>query len=84
MDNLTVTINSTALPVKEHNGQRVVTLKEIDDVHKRPDGTAGRNFRENREHFIDGVDFFQLSCEEVRSTNFVERPNSQGLTILCV
>lgn len=82
MENRVVTVNKTNLPVKEYQGQRVVTLKEIDTVHQRPEGTAGRNFGANREHFIEGLDFFQLSYEEARSTNFVERPNSQGLTLI--
>lgn len=41
-----VTINQTPLSVKEYEGKRVVTFKDIDAVHGRPDGTAGRNFRE--------------------------------------
>ena len=37
---LTVIINKTELPIKEYPGQRVVTMKEIDAVHERPEGTA--------------------------------------------
>ena len=62
MNELTVTINNTTLPVKEHNGQRVVTLKEIDEVHQRPEGTAKRNFSENRERFIEGTDYFNINA----------------------
>lgn len=82
MENRIVTINNTKVPVKEYRDKRVVTLKEIDAVHQRPEGTAGRNFATNKEHFIEGVDFFQLKYEEARSTDFVERPNSQGLTLV--
>lgn len=82
MNELKVTINETELPIKEYQGQRVVTLKEIDTVHERPEGTAGRNFNTNKEHFIMGTDYFHLTYEEARSTNFVERPNSQGLTLI--
>ena len=32
---LKVTINETEILVKEYQGQRVVTLKEIDTVHER-------------------------------------------------
>lgn len=77
-----ITINSTDLTVKEYGGQRVVTLKEVDTVHQRPEGTAGRNFNANKSHLHEGEDYFQLSYEEVRATNFVERPNSQGLTLI--
>jgi hypothetical protein len=40
----TVTINNKQLPAVEYRGQRVVTLAMIDEVHQRPEGTAGRNF----------------------------------------
>lgn len=77
-----VKINNKNLQVKEYQGQRVITFKDIDMVHERAEGTASRNFRENRDKFIKDVDYFHLSYEEVRATNFVERPNSQGLTLM--
>ena len=77
-----VKINKNDLLVKEFNGQRVVTFKDVDMLHERAEGTAKRNFSENKEHFIVGVDYFNLTFEEVRSMNFVPRPNSQGLTII--
>ena len=77
-----IKINNKDLQIKEFNNQRVVTFKDIDEVHERTDGTASRNFRENRDRFIKGVDYFNLSFDEARATNFVERPNSQGLTLL--
>lgn len=63
-----VVINSKTLPVKEYNGVRVVTFKDIDELHERPDGTASRNFRQNREHFIDGEDYFtiEITDDEIR------------------
>lgn len=61
-----ITINNHILPIKEYNEQRVVTFKDIDTVHERPDGTAGRNFRQNREHFIECVDYFKISPDEFR------------------
>lgn len=65
MNELTI-INNTQVLVKEFSGQRVVTFKEIDAVHGRPDGTASRNFRSNREHFIEGEDFFKITPDEFR------------------
>lgn len=32
-------INNTELSVKVYKGQRVVTFKDIDMVHERPEGT---------------------------------------------
>nr|DAW32626.1 MAG TPA: hypothetical protein [Caudoviricetes sp.] len=68
------TINNAEILVKEFSGQRVVTFKEIDAVHGRPDGTAKRNFRSNRDHFIEGEDFFILDQpDEIRSLG-IQRP----------
>lgn len=61
-----VTVNQTPLSVKEYDGKRVVTFKDIDAVHGRPDGTAGRNFRDNKERFIEGEDFFKVCADEIR------------------
>lgn len=73
MNELTI-INNTQVLVKEYSGQRVVTFKDIDAVHGRPDGTAKRNFRSNREHFIEGEDFFMLDQpDEIRSLG-IQRP----------
>lgn len=63
---LTVIINETELPIKEYQGQRVVTLKEIDAVHNRPEGTARKRFNDNKKHFIEGTDYFKAKCSEVR------------------
>ncbi|WP_353053036.1 ORF6N domain-containing protein [Bacillus thuringiensis] len=63
------------LAVKEFNGQRIVMFKDIDELHERVAGTAGRNFRENKEQFIEGEDYFYLTGEKLRefkqTTNFV-------------
>lgn len=48
------------LPVREYNGQRVLTFSDIDSVHGRPDGTASRNFRTNRNYFIEDEDYFKV------------------------
>ncbi|WP_046786647.1 ORF6N domain-containing protein [Pseudomonas putida] len=71
-----VTIRSTQLPVVEYRGQRVVTLAMIDQVHERPEGTAGRNFREHRERLIAGDDYFQVGSDEIRRNNPGAIPDS--------
>lgn len=78
----TLTINQKPVLLKEYKGKRVVTLKDIDLVHERPEGTASRNFKANRKHFVEGTDFFKLSADESRWTNFVQRNNPNGLTLL--
>ena len=70
-----IKINNQDVTIKEFRGQRVVTFKDIDRVHERVEGTAGRNFRENRSKFIENIDYFILSGDELRkykqTTNFV-------------
>lgn len=61
-------INNQTMAIKEYKGQRVLTFKDIDTAHCRPDGTAGRAFRNNRKHFIEGTDFFKVSPDEFRRT----------------
>ena len=65
-----IVINNTPLTIKEFNGQRVVTLKDIDMVHNRPTGTAKRNFNINRDRFIDGEDFFILKPSDIQKDEF--------------
>ena len=76
MGNL-VSVNHFILNPKEYKGQRVVTFKDIDQVHGRAVGTASRNFRENRKKFIEDLDYFTLNGDVLRDykqvTNFVGR-----------
>lgn len=60
-------INNVSLSVKEWDGKRVVTFKDIDAVHNRSDGTARRNFNTNRERFILGEDYFKICADEFRT-----------------
>lgn len=82
-ENKTMMINDTAVVVKEYKGKRVVTLKEIDQCHGRPDGTAKRNFQQNKQHLIDGNDYFTVKPSDVQKNEFrtFEIPN-RGLTLL--
>lgn len=76
---LKVTINHTELPIKEYKGQRVVTLKEIDIVHERPEGTARKRFNDNKKHFIEGTDYFVRNSDEAAKEFGIIAPN--GLTL---
>ncbi|AYA40650.1 ORF6N domain-containing protein [Xenorhabdus nematophila] len=62
-----ITINNTQMPVVEYQGQRVVTFSMIDQVHARPEGTARAAFNRNREHFIEGEDFHELTADVIRT-----------------
>lgn len=74
------TINDVAITVKEHKGVRVVTFKDIDAVHGRPDGTARRNFNTNKSHLIDGEDYFVRNSYEAQNEFGIAAPN--GLTLI--
>lgn len=63
-----IRIENSDISVKEYKGQRVVTFKDIDTVHGRPDGTARRNFNTNKRRFIDGEDYFIVSSDEIRTS----------------
>lgn len=68
MDELKViTIENTEMQIKEYNGQRVVTFKDIDTVHERPDGTAKRSFNKNKKHFVEGEDYIKICVDEIRT-----------------
>jgi len=69
-----IAVAGKQIAAKEFKGQRVITLKDIDTVHRRAEGTASRNFRENRDKFIANVDYFELSGTEAvnfATANFV-------------
>ena len=75
-----ITINETALTVKEYQGKRVVTLRDIDTVHGRPEGTARKRFNDNRAHFIEGEDFFVRKTDEAAKEFGLIAPN--GLVLI--
>ena len=64
--NKIVSVNDAQLRIKEYNGQRVVTFKDIDTVHGRVEGTAHRNFKANKDHLVDGKDYFKIQGDEFR------------------
>lgn len=69
-----VTISGVDITPKVYNGQRVVTFKDIDAVHHRPEGTARKRFNDNKFRFLPGVDFFVSSeASEIRTLG-IERP----------
>lgn len=67
-----ITIENTEMQIREYNGQRVVTFKDIDMVHQRPTGTAYRNFRNNKQHFVEGEDFIKICVDEIRRNKIMD------------
>ena len=80
MDNTVITIENTEMQIREYNGQRVVTFKDIDTVHKRPSGTASRSFRSNKKHFVEGVDYFRRNTSQAKKEYNIIAPN--GLILM--
>lgn len=78
-----ILVNDKKLQVKEFKGKRVVTFKEIDLVHERAEGTAKRNFSENKKYFIENIDYFtaKKSDFEKYENHTLEIPN-RGLTLI--
>lgn len=79
MSNL-VKIGGAEVTVKEYRGQRVVTFKDIDQCHGRPEGTARRNFNTNKQHLIKDTDYFVRNSYEAQKEYGITAPN--GLTLI--
>jgi hypothetical protein len=66
-----IEIGGVELAPVEYRGVRVMTLGMMDSVHKRPDGTARRNFNENKARLIEGEDFHEVTQpDEIRMLGF--------------
>lgn len=68
-------IQNQEIQVKEFNGQRVVTFKDIDLVHERPSGTARKAFNRHKSRFIEGSDVFVLNMDESKKQFSIHAPN---------
>lgn len=61
-----IRIQDVDLVVKEHEYQRVITFKEMDELHQRKSGSAKRNFMNHREKFVPGEDYYMIPLKEFR------------------
>lgn len=76
-----IKIGNQNITTKEYGNKRVVTFKDIDLVHERPEGTADRNFRENKDKFIEGEDYVILGKSQNNEIRGLEIPN-RGITLI--
>lgn len=79
-------INNQELEIKEFDGQRVVTFKDIDAVHERVEGTANKRFLDNQKHFIKNNDYFEVTGEHLKIIkqlpNFGISPNTNKVILI--
>ena len=80
-----ITVENTEMQIREYNGQRVVTFKDIDIVHQNKSGTSKRNFTRNKKHFVENEDFILITREKFKGDNLsllnIEVP-TRGITVL--
>ena len=80
-----VNVEGTELAVREWNGQRVVTFRDIDNAHGVKSGSAKRNFIRNKRHFIENEDYFIATRDSLKSVNLtplnVDIP-TRGITLI--
>lgn len=60
-----VTIESTEMQIREYNGQRVVTFKDIDRVHQKKSDTAKKAFQKHKKYFELGTDYYEITRKEL-------------------
>lgn len=75
-----LTVGNSSIEVKEYCGQRVITLKDVDTVHERLEGTARKCFNRNQKHLLPQLDFFVLKTDEAWKAFKTPAPN--GLVLL--
>jgi len=63
------------LPAKEIKGQRVVSYKQIAELHQTQEANLRNNFKRNKRHFIEGVDFFNIRERPADSINLLHTKN---------
>lgn len=70
-----VNVEGTELSIREYNGQRVVTFRDIDEVHRRPSGTARKAFNRNKKYFVLNKHYFVLQVDEAKTIFNISAPN---------
>ncbi|TRB03480.1 hypothetical protein EXN61_21700 [Agrobacterium tumefaciens] len=80
-----IIISGTEIRKIEYRGHQVVTFAMIDKVHGRPDGTAGRNFRDNRDRFIESEDIITMNQpDEIRRLGFTRPQGGTPASVILI
>lgn len=87
--NKLIHIGNADISIKEYKGKRVVTFKDIDMVHERPDGTARKRFSDNRNYFVENEDYFIVKPQDLENigmsekrTSGIEEVNNRGTALI--
>lgn len=82
MENIQLVISNEVheIELKECEGQRVITFKDVDTLHRRPSGTSRRTFKSQKKHMIADEDYFVRNTSEALSQYRIKAPN--GIVLL--
>lgn len=72
---LNVEDQNIELEVKEYKGNRVVSFRDVDNLHRRPIGTSRKTFNSHRKQFVENVDYFVLNTDEAQTMYGLRAPN---------
>ena len=75
-----IEVNGKEMVVKEYADKRLVTFKDIDELHNRPEGTARVRFNRNKKRLVENEDYIVSSIYEAENLFGITAPN--GLTLL--
>ena len=78
----TITVQNTDIRIKEWNGQRVVTFKDIDEAHNIKPGSARSAFYRHRDNFIENKDYFKLTGEQFDPYNDTSYKYPKGVYVV--
>lgn len=62
-----LTIGNTQFAAKTLDGKPVLTFRDIDAIHHRPEGSARKRFNDNRQRFVEGEDYMKICASEFRT-----------------
>lgn len=81
-----ITIENTEMQIREYDGERVVTFKDIDTVHQRPAGTARKAFYRNKKRFEENKHYISLKPKENPNVRLTDNRNisipNKGITLI--
>lgn len=64
----TIEVMGRQIAKVEYNGQRVVTLRQIDEAHEKAQGQARKQFNAHKHRFVESVDYYVL--DSIRMSEF--------------